>query len=121
MRLYYLTGDRAEALRLYERCAAALEEELGVGPSKSTIAIYRQIQADQLDESENTLIPIEASTAINGTAPLLFELLEHLTQLQKALSDLQNQLQKSVQTMELALNHSASHANSKSSRQETLL
>jgi DNA-binding SARP family transcriptional activator len=43
MRLYYLLGDRAEALRQYERCAAALEEELGIHPSKSTTAIYRQI------------------------------------------------------------------------------
>src|SRR6266702_5128194 len=50
MRLYYLLGDRAEALRQYERCAAALEEELGISPSKSTTAIYRQIQADQFDE-----------------------------------------------------------------------
>src|SRR5207245_6082482 len=34
MRRYYLIGDRAEALRQYERCAVALEEELGVSPSK---------------------------------------------------------------------------------------
>jgi DNA-binding SARP family transcriptional activator len=50
MRLYYLLGDRAEALRQYERCAAALDEELGISPSKSTQALYNQIQADQLDE-----------------------------------------------------------------------
>lgn len=43
MRLYYLTGDRAEALRQYERCAAALEDELGIQPSKSTGALYKQI------------------------------------------------------------------------------
>jgi DNA-binding SARP family transcriptional activator len=121
MRLYYLTGDRAEALRQYERCAGALEEELGVSPSKSTIAIYRQIQADQLDEPEHTLTPTEANTAIDITVPLLFELLEHFTQFQRAISDLQNQLQKSTQTMELALNHNALHANLKPSRQETLL
>jgi DNA-binding SARP family transcriptional activator len=121
MRLYYLIGDRAEALRQYERCSAALEAELGVSPSKSTVAIYRQIQADHLDEPEHTLTPTEANRAIDATAPLLFELLEHLTQLQRALSDLQNQLQKSVQTMELALNNSAIHAHSNPSRQETLL
>jgi DNA-binding SARP family transcriptional activator len=121
MRLYYLIGDRAEALRQYERCSAALEAELGVSPSKSTVAIYRQIQADHLDEPEHTLTPTEANTDIDATAPLLFELLEHLTQLQRALSDLQNQLQKSMQTMELALNNSAIHAYSKPSRQETLL
>jgi DNA-binding SARP family transcriptional activator len=53
MRLYYLLGDRAEALRQYERCAAALDEELGVQPSKSTVALYKQIQADQLDEPKS--------------------------------------------------------------------
>ncbi len=121
MRLYYLIGDRAEALRQYERCASALEEELGVGPSKGTIAIYRQIQADQLDEVEHTPAPTEANPSIDVTAPLLSELLEHLTQFQSALSDLQNQLQKSIQTMELALNNVAIHAYSKPSRQETLL
>jgi DNA-binding SARP family transcriptional activator len=56
MRLYYYLGDRAEALRQYERCAAALEEELGISPSKSTQALYRQIQADQLDEPTSTLV-----------------------------------------------------------------
>ncbi len=121
MRLYYLIGDRAEALRQYERCASALEEELGVGPSKSTTAIYSQIIADQLDEVERTPAPTEANTSIDVIAPLLFELLEHLTQFQSARSDLQKQLQMSIKTMELALNNGAIHTYSKPFRQETPL
>jgi DNA-binding SARP family transcriptional activator len=67
MRLYYFLGDRAEALRQYERCAAALEEELGISPSKSTIAIYKQIQADQLDEP--AFIPAEVDAFPEVLAP----------------------------------------------------
>src|SRR6266699_4920284 len=81
MRLYYLLGDRAEALRQYERCAAALEEELGISPSKSTIAIYRQIQADQLDEPAPA--PVEVDTSPEIPVPPLLEVLGHLAQMQR--------------------------------------
>src|SRR5216683_3571464 len=73
MRLYYLLGDRAEALRQYERCAAALEEELGIHPSKSTTAIYRQIQADELDEP--TFAPVEVDTSPELPIPPMLEIL----------------------------------------------
>jgi DNA-binding SARP family transcriptional activator len=101
MRLYYLTGDRAEALRQYERCAAALEEELGISPSKSTIAIYRQIQADQLDEPTPT--PVEVNTSPEVPIPPLLEILSHLSHLQRSLADLQNEVQQSIQIVQLAL------------------
>ncbi|HEY6286847.1 MAG TPA: BTAD domain-containing putative transcriptional regulator [Ktedonobacteraceae bacterium] len=101
MRLYYLLGDRAEALRQYERCAAALEEELDISPSKSTIAIYRQIQADQLDEP--TLTPVEVDSPPEIQAPPLLEILDHLSHLQRSLSDLQNDVQQSIQMVKLVL------------------
>src|SRR6266702_247862 len=103
MRLYYLLGDRAEALRQYERCAAALEEELGIHPSKSTTAIYRQIQADQLDEP--TLTPVEVDTSPEVPAPPLLEILSHLSHLQRSLTELQNEVQQSIQTVELTLHN----------------
>ena len=97
MRLYYLIGDRAEALRQYERCAAALEEELGISPSKSTIAIYKQIQADQLDEPAFTPVEVDTSHEI---PPPIMEILNHLSHLQRSLADLQspNGLQLVVST-----------------------
>jgi DNA-binding SARP family transcriptional activator len=101
MRLYYLLGDRAEALRQYERCAVALEEELGISPSKSTIAIYKQIQADQLDEPTNR--PIEADSSPEVPAPQLLGVLGHLSHLQASLAELQNQVQQSIQMVEVAL------------------
>lgn len=43
MRLYRLAGDRTAALRQFERCAKALEGELGVAPSRVTVELYDQI------------------------------------------------------------------------------
>src|SRR5262249_45023608 len=44
MRLQYLAGDRTAALYQYERCAAALQEELGVQPAQSTVVLYEKIR-----------------------------------------------------------------------------
>jgi len=103
MRLYYLRGDRAESPRQCERCAAALEEELGISPSKSTIAIFRQILADQLDEP--TLTPVELDTSPEVQAPPLLEILSHLSHLQRSLTELQNEVQQSIQMVELTLHN----------------
>ncbi len=103
MRLYYLLGDRAEALRQYERCASALEEELGVNPSKGTLALYRQIQADQLDEPEPTLVPNETHTSLEVSTVPLLDVLGHLRCLEESLADLQNQVQQSIQKVKLVL------------------
>jgi DNA-binding SARP family transcriptional activator len=48
MRLHYLSGDRASALRQYEHCEAALREELGVQPSERTRELHLQIREDRL-------------------------------------------------------------------------
>ena len=101
MRLYYLLGDRAEALRQYERCAAALEEELGIRPSKNTITIYKQIQADQLDEPAFT--PVEVDTSHEIPPPPIMEILNQLSHLQRSLADLQNEVQQSIQMVHMSL------------------
>ena len=106
MRLYYLLGDRAEALRQYERCAAALEEELGVRPSKSTVALYKQIQADQLDEPKSIVALRETDPSIKAVTPSLLEVLGNLSYLQETLADLQAQVQQSIQQVELVLSNS---------------
>lgn len=46
MRLSYLAGDRTGALRQFDKCRAALQEELGVGPGLLTRSLYEQICAD---------------------------------------------------------------------------
>ncbi len=65
MRLHYLNGDRAAALRQFEQCAAALEEELNVSASKGTVALHEQILADQLEEPRPILAPAEISLEIS--------------------------------------------------------
>jgi DNA-binding SARP family transcriptional activator len=94
MRLHYLAGDRASALRQYEHCVAILDEDFGIKPSKPTTALYKDILADQLEE-----LPLQSSS---GTAPernnqSLLEVVNSLMQLQVFLTDLQHQVQQQIQ------------------------
>jgi SARP family transcriptional regulator, regulator of embCAB operon len=43
MRAHAAVGNRAEALRVYERCRSLFSEELGVSPSPQTEAVYLEI------------------------------------------------------------------------------
>lgn len=45
MRLYCLDGNRTDAMRQYERCRAALQEELNVLPSREVTELFLQIKA----------------------------------------------------------------------------
>jgi len=120
MRLHYLNGDRAAALRQYEQCTTALEKDLGVGPSKRTIALYEQIQADQLDEPESihALAPISRTRDV--VSPPLREVLGHLTRLEKTIFDLQNQVEQSIQMVQQALNTGTTLTYQESAGQKTL-
>ena len=74
MRLHYLAGDRTAALRQYDRCVAALEEELGVKPAKWTVSLYNQIRADQLGDESHATNSGEGPTAqFNRLQALLVE------------------------------------------------
>jgi len=46
MRAYGILGERSTALRLYNRCVAALHQELGVEPLPQTVAIYQKIRGN---------------------------------------------------------------------------
>jgi DNA-binding SARP family transcriptional activator len=107
MRLHYLNGDRSAALRQYEQCAAVLNQELGVKPSKRTIALYKQILTEQLVEPEPTFTPTEAQPALEFSTSPLIEALGHLAQLQEVLANLQSQVQQSIQKVEQALNNNS--------------
>lgn len=47
MRIYMREQKWAECAVLYKECCAALEEDLGVGPSEDTIALFRELPAPQ--------------------------------------------------------------------------
>jgi len=76
-----------------------------VQPSKSTVALYKQIQADQLDEPK-TIVPLkETDPSIKAVTPSLVEVLGNLTYLQETLAGLQAQVQESIQQVELVLSN----------------
>jgi DNA-binding SARP family transcriptional activator len=60
MRLYALSGSKAEALRQYETLRENLSRELGVEPSTSSRALREEIAAGRLQPSERPVSTTEA-------------------------------------------------------------
>ena len=89
MRLHYLNNDRSAALRQYEHCTNALTRELNVKPAKRTIALYQQLQADQLDEQwlkatercAATLSPNQETQAVSEQEPSFIQTLGTIRQM----------------------------------------
>ena len=56
--LYAATGDQRAALQQFERCAVALERELGVSPLPATRAVYQAVlEGHQLGSERTTVRP----------------------------------------------------------------
>lgn len=99
MRLKYLAGDRTGALRQYQRCAAALADELGVEPDNRTRDLYDQIRTGTLPQAVKD----------HGDAPArgsLSEILARLLSLQRFLGSAQKHIQRDIQAVELELKSS---------------
>src|SRR5690349_12679983 len=58
MRLYTMSGDRAAALRQFDRCVIAMDEELGVAPATETRALYEQIRSGRPETPVLKHLPI---------------------------------------------------------------
>jgi DNA-binding SARP family transcriptional activator/predicted ATPase len=70
MRLHGLNGDRAEALRAYERCATVLRRELGVEPGMATRRIRDQISRADIQPQSAPEMPAHSSEpALVGREP----------------------------------------------------
>ncbi|MBD3887155.1 AAA family ATPase [Phormidium tenue FACHB-886] len=65
MRLYALSGDRANALQTYHRCMMMLCEELGIDPSIATQSLYQQI----LNEDKQSLPVAAVAPVATPTLP----------------------------------------------------
>jgi DNA-binding SARP family transcriptional activator len=92
MLMKYSAGDRTGALRLYDRCVAALAEELAVKPEARTTAIYEKIRTGSIDNSETMAqIPHDAS---------LTEVLGRLKRLQLVLTAVQKRGQRDIAAVE---------------------
>jgi DNA-binding SARP family transcriptional activator len=63
MRLLLLNGQRALALRQFERCRDALRRELAIQPMRETMALYQQIAEHAVGHED---VPTPLSTAHGG-------------------------------------------------------
>lgn len=93
MRLYFMTGNRTQALHQYERCVMALRDDLSVEPSERTKQLYDQIRLDnfrpQLFPEEKAVIKTKVRTT-----PALRDVLHRLEEISEALSRLEHKIQK---------------------------
>ncbi len=95
MRLYYLAGDRIKALRQFAQCEAVLEAELNLRPARCTLELYEQIRRDALAVGADGFVRSETASS-----PPAEVLLGRLNRLQQGLSDMQRQVQDTIQAME---------------------
>lgn len=100
MRLQYLAGDRAAAIRQFHRCAAALQEELGIKPSRRTVEVYERICAERFD-----VVPAlpAAPGSLDVASPMLPALVPGLRELKSQLLKLQHQVQFQIRSIDEAL------------------
>ena len=101
MRMHYYRGDRASAVRQYERCASVLQAELHIPPGRQTQALLEQIREDRLSPASLPLaIALESATTIqvNSSADPLTpaDVLLRLLHLQNVLAEAQNQLARDL-------------------------
>ncbi len=99
MRLHHLAGDRAGALRLYQRCTVALQEELSVTPGRQTVQIVEQIRGD--------CVPVSQSVASKGggaekrdAEPATAGTLTYLRRLLSVLNDAQSRIEEELQAVD---------------------
>jgi DNA-binding SARP family transcriptional activator len=103
MRLHYLSGNRTDALRQYERCVRALNEELGVEPARLTQKLYQQICSDSLTSDFFQPASLLQSKRLADKRPLS-QTLAKLKQMEGSLSYLQQDLQNEIAHLESQLN-----------------
>lgn len=103
MRLYYQAGNRTEALRQFDRCVAALEEELGVPPARSTLSLNEQIRGDTLSmgpRADEEAAPISALLPEPLSLP---QAIFSLQQMHATLLELQQQVEYCLEACRQAL------------------
>jgi DNA-binding SARP family transcriptional activator len=103
--MYCLVGNRAAALRQYERCNLALHEELNVKPGKRTTTLYEQIRSGHFDEPVMEIVELDKSFDL--IPPPLPELLENLLRLEGMLNEAQSLLQHSTISLQFLMSRRA--------------
>jgi DNA-binding SARP family transcriptional activator len=101
MRLYFMVGDRTQALHQYERCVGALRDELGVDPSERTKQLYEQIRLDTFRPPR--FAPEKVSARVDEIAPALDDVLNRLEQFALTLRRMEVQVQQEIVALENVL------------------
>ena len=100
MRLHYLAGDRAGAIRQFQRCEAALQKELGVVPSRRTLELYNQVRTDKLEPDSNVRVQPSGSSAPDiSKSPFISRLLA----IRSLLLRVQNRLDREIREVDRTL------------------
>ncbi|MFN8475303.1 MAG: BTAD domain-containing putative transcriptional regulator [Anaerolineae bacterium] len=92
MRLYWMTGQRSQAMRQYESCRTLLESELGIAPMEETQALFHQISLEPAD-------PAPTPTALAKPTELS-DIEQRLEEAIKMLNQASNHLQSVVRLLE---------------------
>jgi DNA-binding SARP family transcriptional activator len=100
MRLHHRAGARGLAVKQYERCVAALREELDVGPSKRTATVYEQIRIDALPPAAVEPAP-PAAAARRGES--FQDLIDRLQGFEDALGRIQVEVLGEIRLLRQAL------------------
>jgi DNA-binding SARP family transcriptional activator len=100
MQLQYMAGDRTAALRQYERCVIALNEDLGVKPDKRTVALYEKIRSGEPEQPVNLTQPASPTPS----ASMLTNVIDRLEALELSLVDMRRNVRQDIKHIELVLN-----------------
>lgn len=101
MRLYYLLGNRTDALRQYDKCQLVLHEELGIQPDQTTTDLYEEFRCANSstilkpDTLRNRPLPQSNNSSAKKQSDL--------QQINGSLLNIQKQLQKLNQAVEIIL------------------
>lgn len=101
MRLYFMAGNRTQALHQYERCATALRAELDVEPSEETKELYGQIRAGILNPSTFQVAKAFAEPIARVTA--VSDMLNQLERFSGELNKIQFQIRAQITALENSL------------------
>lgn len=96
MRLYCLAGDRIQALYQYERCAAALRNNLDIEPSEATKQLHEKIRSDAFGPAGEEGLSHESKE----TARTLSRVLDRLDHFSDKLSRIRFRIEKEVTALD---------------------
>jgi DNA-binding SARP family transcriptional activator len=98
MRMRYFAGDRGGALREFQRCEAALREELGVTPARQTKELRERICADLLHKQILPMVPQQPVSDAPADCPEDgSSFLRGLHKLRTALKEIQQLIELDIQ------------------------